>query len=301
MMKESQARKKATVKAAQAVAMIVAAHLLSTAGAGAQTAPKTSTANGKVTARRDVTARPASTGGGSCDIGVVIATGDEFTVKSTGLTIFQNKTTAVPIPGWRLGDLMFARIRAAIPAGVSVLRIPYFPAKIPSHDSSKDTLMDRLFRDLKAELADYMREVVKGTSCRHYIQIGNSISPIGSSNYTVRGFGIINQDVLVGHRIYLYALAFIRVFDGRDFSVIRQSSALINLQPLMVQRLLGAQIGGPYRELPEASFPARPEDAAGNSALRDDVRAMLAESLDKTLPFMLGVRPTTRQSDTKER
>ncbi|MEY9424866.1 hypothetical protein ABH975_000181 [Bradyrhizobium ottawaense] len=153
--------------------------------------------------------------GGSCDFGVVITTGDEFTVQTTGLTIFQNKKTVVPIPGWGLSDLIFARTRAAIPAGASVLRITYNPAKFPPHDESKDTLKDRLVRDPNAELAGYMREAVKGTNCRHYIQILNAISPIGSSSYTVRGFGILNQDVVLGRRIFLHALAFIRIFDGR--------------------------------------------------------------------------------------
>ena len=257
-------------------------------------------ANGKTTARREATGKPASAGGGSCDIGVVITAGDEFTVQTTGLTVFQNKKMVVPIPGWGLQDLIFARIRATIPAGVSVLRIPYNPAKFPPHDESKDTLKDRLFRDLNAELAEYMRQVAKGTNCRHYIQILNSISRIGSSNYTVRGFGILNQDVVLGRRIFLHALAFIRIFDGRDFSVVRQSSALINMQhSLAVQRLLGKLIGGPYRELPAESFPTRPEDAASDPALRDGVRAMLTESLDKTLPLILGVRSAARESGAR--
>lgn len=264
--------------------------------------PSVKQANGKVTTRRDATGKPAPVAGGSCDFGVVVTAGDEFTVLTTGLTVFQNKKMAVPIPGWGLKDLIFARTRAAIPAGVSVLRIPYNPAKFPPRDESKDTLKDRLFRDLNAELAGYMREVVKGTNCRHYIQILNSISRIGTSNYTVGGFGILNQDVVLGRRVYLHALAFIRIFDGRDFSVVRQSSALINVHhSLAVQRLLGRQISGPYRELPAESFPTRPEDAADNPALRDGVRAMLAESLDKTLPLLLGVRSAARQSDAGER
>ncbi|WP_157095646.1 hypothetical protein [Bradyrhizobium sp. AT1] len=257
-------------------------------------------ANGKLTTRREATGKPVPVAGGSCDVGVVVTTGDEFTVQTTGLTIFQNKKTVVPIPGWGLSDLIFARARAAIPAGMSVLRIPYNPAKFPPRNE-KDTLKDRLFRDPDAELAEYMRQVAKGTNCRHYIQILNSISPIGSSNYTVRGFGILNQDVVLGRRIFLHALAFIRIFDGRDFAIVRQSSALINLDhSLAVQRFLGKLVGGPYRELPAESFPARPEDAADNLALRDGVRAMLAASLDKTLPLLLGRRPATRQSDTEQ-
>lgn len=105
---------------------------------------------------------------------------------------------------------------------------------------------------------------------------------------------------MLGRRIFLYALAFIRIFDGRDFSVVRQSSALINVHhSLAVQRLLGRLLGGPYRELPAESFPTRPEDAADNPVLRDSVRAMLTESLDKTLPLMLGLQRAARDSDAR--
>lgn len=104
---------------------------------------------------------------------------------------------------------------------------------------------------------------------------------------------------MLGRRIFLHALAFIRMFDGRDFAIVRQSSALINLDhSLAVQRFLGKLVSGPYRELPAESFPARPEDAAASPELRNDVRAMLAESLDKTLPLLL--RPAARQSDTRQ-
>ena len=280
-----------------AVSLVALTSMLGSAVAQAPPAPTAKPATKAGTPKAAVTIAN-QTRSSPCDFGVIVTTGDEFTVLTTGLTVFQNKKMVVPIAGWGLNDLIFARIRAAIPAGVSVLRIPYNPAKIPPHDESKDTLKDRLFRDLNAELAQYMREVAKGTNCRHYVQILNSISPIGSSNYTVRGFGILNQDVALGRRIFLYALAFIRIFDGRDFSVVRQSSALINVHhSLAVQRLLGKLISGPYRELPAESFPTRPEDAGDNPALRDGVRAMLTESLDTTLPFLLGVRSASHRSD----
>jgi hypothetical protein len=293
MMKASRTRKETSRTAIRIFAIIAAAHLLPTMEARAQPATKTGTTKPVVTVATQTRSR-------RCDLGVVVTTGDEFTVQTTGLTVFQNKKTVVPIPGWGLNDLIFARLRAAIPAGVSVLRIPYNSAKFPPRDESKDTLKDRLFRDPNAELAGYIREVAKGTNCRHYIQILNSVSPIGSSSYTVRGFGILNQDVVLGRRIFLHALAFIRIFDGRDFSVVRQGSALINLHhSLAVQRFLGKLIGGPYRELPAESFPTRPEDAADNPVLRDGVRAMLAESLDKTLPLMLGLQQAARNSDAR--
>ncbi|WP_368508938.1 hypothetical protein [Bradyrhizobium lupini] len=66
--------------------------------------------NNKTTTRREATGKPAPVVGGPCDFGVVVTTGDEFTVLTTGLTVFQHKKTVVPIPGWGLNDLIFARI-----------------------------------------------------------------------------------------------------------------------------------------------------------------------------------------------
>jgi hypothetical protein len=232
----------------------------------------------------------ATSRSGACGLGVVVGIGDEFMVQTRGLVVFQNKAKAVPIESWGLGDLIFARVRAAAPPGVTVLRIPYSKARFPPREAPKG----QWFRNMKAELVELMREITNGTSCQRYILVSKSLSTFGTSNWTVGGLGIVDQDVLVGRRIYLFALSYIRVFDGRDFSIIRHGSALTNFDPFLKQRLLGAQVLGPYRELPVESFPGRPEDAAGDLALRDGVRAMLTESLDKTLPFMLRPSPSAR-------
>src|SRR4051794_24976683 len=63
--------------------------------------------NNRTTAPREATGKPAPVAGGPCDFGVVVTTGDEFTVLTTGLTVFQNKKTVIPIPGWGLNDLIF--------------------------------------------------------------------------------------------------------------------------------------------------------------------------------------------------
>lgn len=70
--------------------------------------------------------------GGPCDFGVVVTTGDEFTVLTTGLTVFQHKKTVVPIPGWGLNDLIFARIRATIPCRRVRSENPLQPGEISS-------------------------------------------------------------------------------------------------------------------------------------------------------------------------
>jgi hypothetical protein len=236
----------------------------------------------KPAARSEPAGKQASGDSGPCGLGVVVVVGDEFTVKTIGLTVFQSKETVVPI-NWGLEDLVFGRVRAAAPPGLTVLRIPYVKSRFPAREEPKN----ELFRDERTELAERMRKVTQGTNCQRYVLVGNSISRFSTYSYTVRGIGIVNHDVLVGHRIYFFALSYIRVFDGRDFSIIRHGSALTHVDPLVKRMLLGTLILGPYSELAEASFPARPEQAVHNLAFREYARALLRASLDKTLPYML--------------
>ena len=233
--------------------------------------------------RNEPTAKPASARSGPCSLGVIVSVGDEFMVSKIGLTIFQKKETVVSIESWGLNDLVFARVRAAAPSGATVLRIPYSKSAFPPREEAKN----QWFRDEKAELVDLMRRITNGTNCQRYVLVSKSISRFNDLNWTVCGIGIVDHDVPLRHRTYLFALSYIRVFDGRDFSIIKQGSALTHLDPLVKRMLLGTLILGPYSELAEASFPSNPEDAANNLALREYARALLTTSLDKTLPYML--------------
>jgi hypothetical protein len=88
------------------------------------TKPAAKPAIRKPAARSEPAGKPASVRNGPCGLGVIVSVGDEFMVKTIGLTVFQNRETVVPIESWGLNDLVFARVRAAVPPGVTVLRIP---------------------------------------------------------------------------------------------------------------------------------------------------------------------------------
>jgi len=247
------------------------------------TKPPVKPAARKPAERNEPAGKPDPAWSAPCGLGVIVSVGDEFMVKKLGLNLFNNKETVVPIENWGLNDLVFARVRAAAPPGVTVRRIPYTKSAFPPREGSKS----QLFRDMKAELVDLMRQITSGANCQRYILVSKSISKFNESSHAVRGIGIINWDIPLRHRTYLFALSYIRVFDGRDFSIIRQGSALTLREPLVQRMLLGELILGPYTELAEASFPSHAEETASNLALREYARALLMASLDKTLPVML--------------
>jgi hypothetical protein len=248
--------------------------------AGQATKPPARPATRKPAERTEPAASPRSE---SCGIGVIVAVGDEFMLKRIGLDFFNNHAKVVPIESWGLDDLVFARVRAAIPRNVAVRRIPYSKSVKP-----REELTSQFFRDRKAEQVDVMRQITAGISCERYVLVGRSISKINDSNETVRGVGILDMDVPLRHKAYVFALSYVWVFDGRDFSIIRQGSAITKRDPLMQRMLLGELILGPYSEVVQASLPSQPGEIANNLALREYARALLTASLDKTLPWMLG-------------
>ncbi|AJA59639.1 MULTISPECIES: hypothetical protein [Bradyrhizobium] len=86
--------------------------------------------------------------------------------------------------------------------------------------------------------------------------------------------------------MHLYAIMYIRVYDGGSFALIQEAQALMT-DDTYVDRLLRNPLGGLTRELDQAMFPEKPADVVNNQVLRDGVRAMLTASLDKTLPPLL--------------
>ena len=102
---------------------------------------------------------------------------------------------------------------------------------------------------------------------------------------TQREFGIGISKHYIGINAELFAMMYVRVYDGRTFQLINEAPALME-ENTFVNRMK-YHLGGPSRTVDRAMFPEKAADAATNPVLRDGVREMLTMSLDKTLPGML--------------
>ena len=272
-----------------AVALVLSCFVAS-ASAQAQPAPETAATQAKPAVKKQSPKTKAATKpsgeaqSGPCQLGVIPAVGDQFVVQKVGLTVFGNEHTEVPIGNWGLDDLVVARVRAAAP-GMAVRRIAYAKDAFTRYEQPAGLV---LFRDEKTELSNIVRQIAAGAKCERYVLVIRLTGPFSNTNQTVRGVGIVNWFNPIKSRNYLFALTYIRVFDGQDFSIIKQGAASTDDESLMSRALMLVPVRGPNRELDEASFPAAPADATTNPAFRDGVRALLTTSLDKTLPAMLG-------------
>jgi hypothetical protein len=88
---------------------------------------------------------------------------------------------------------------------------------------------------------------------------------------------------------YLFAMMYVRVYDGRTFELVKQGRAFINDESLLERAYLNP-VGGPYRSLDPKEFPDQPANVPNNPVLREGVRTLLTVSLDKTLPTLLAGR-----------
>jgi hypothetical protein len=103
-----------------------------------------------------------------------------------------------------------------------------------------------------------------------------------------REFGIGISKHYLGSNAQLFAMMYIRVYDGRTFQLINEAPALME-EDTYANRFK-YYLGGPSRPIDLAMFPVKATDAAASPVLRDGVREMLTVSLDRTLPGMLRVQ-----------
>lgn len=178
----------------------------------------------------------------------------------------------VAVDGWALDELVVARVRAAAP-GMSVRRIPYTKEELEQHRKPVSIF------DSDANIREFAQYVSRGMNCERYVVVHRH-----GGNQPEFGIGISKRPF--SKEATLFAMMYIRVYDGRTFRLSKEAPALTT-ENTHIERVLHNPLGGPSRQLDVAMFPDKPADAITNPVLRDGVRAMLAASLDKTLPALL--------------
>ncbi|MBR1088961.1 hypothetical protein JQ621_15955 [Bradyrhizobium manausense] len=213
---------------------------------------------------------------GPCQIGVIPIVGIVFMVEKFGPVTFLDRYSRVSVAAWGLDDLVVSRVRAASP-GSPVRRIPFTREELKSGGRDQP----RLFASYRmaSDIENFVRLLATKVRCERYVVVHRH----GGSQ---REFGIgISQYPLNGPT-HLFAMTYIRVYDGATFSLIGEAAALTT-EDTFAERLMHNSLGGPSMQVDQAAFPEKPADVPNNPLLRDGVRTMLTKSLDKTLPGLL--------------
>jgi hypothetical protein len=219
-------------------------------------------------------------GSGHCQLGIIPIAGNDFSVQKIGFGGLGNEYARIKVGNWDFDDLVAARVRAAA-HGRAVRRIAVAREELARHK------IGEALPDVDADLDEFVRDVSAGTDCERYVVVHLYSSRIMKTAEFVYGMGIVNVGTPIQRHNFLFALTYIRIYDGRNFEIIKQAATSTDNRSPTSQALRFTPFQGPKLELDDASFPAAPNDAAGNATFRRDVRALLKASLDSTLPAML--------------
>jgi len=265
-----------------AVALVLS---LPTASAWAQTpspaevAPATKPAVKKAAAKpKKAAAKPLEpVAAGPCQLGVIAALENKFSVQKIGITVFGNEETQVPVD-WGLNDIVAERVRAAA-GGTGVRRIAYPKGTFePYYERS-----EALFRIPSDKLTPIVRQVASSTDCERYLVVTTLSVQLDGTNQPLNGIGILDGRGPFGHPS-LFTYFMVTIFDGKTFEIRR--NPLPNLGRALARSFIPEK-PNPLSLLDDGAFPQPAAAAAQNTMLRDRIRVLLAEKLDKTLPDVL--------------
>jgi hypothetical protein len=221
---------------------------------------------------------PVSAETGPCQIGVISAIGDQFSILHIGLTMLGNEFMEAPIDAWSIDNLLVARVQAAA-AGTSVRRIAYAKGAFRPyyHPEAK------LFRNDRDDLTALVRQIAGNANCGRYIVATKANVALDGTNQTIAGVGVYKNWASPSGRGVVVAYFRITVFDGRTFDIQRAPSR--SFGEAIASSLAGKN--DDIRILNDLEFPKTPDQAASNAVLRDNTRGLITAKLDKILPAYL--------------
>jgi hypothetical protein len=249
----------------------------------AQTLPAKPAAKKPASLKPDAGAPAAAAAQRGRCIGVIPHIGDRFVVQTIGVMAFGNDLKEVPIESWGLDDLVVARVRAAAGASVAARRIAYPASAFEPFDHPPS----RLFRNAEKDLKSVVQAIASTGGCERYVVVVKDTNADRMTNQTFTGIGVFSR---AGGDIHLFALTALFVFDGHTFEVLKKGVGSpveeeLGSNPTLYELTRTNPMRGPNLALKEDfSWPPAPDAVMG---LRDATRALLAESLDKTLPELL--------------
>lgn len=241
-----------------------------------QTAAPPKPAVKKTAPRAKPAAKPAvAADSGPCQIGVISAIGDQFSVQHVGLTMFGNEYMEAPIDAWGIDDLFVARVRAAAP-GMAVRKIAYASGAFRPYYHPET----KLFRNDRDDLTALVRQIAGTANCERYVVATKARVSVDGTNQSIEGLGVYKNWASPSGRGVVVAYFRISVFDGRTFDIHRAPTRSFGdvLASSFSNKNDNMQI------LNNLEFPKTPEQVTNSALLRDSTRSLLTAQLDKYLP-----------------
>jgi len=220
---------------------------------------------------------PRSAGKSVC---VIPAVGHKFAVKKIGVMVFGNAHDEIAVDSWGIDELIVRKTGSVLGSRFSVRRVNLPKATLTALENPGGGP----FRNNNTEWNDAVAAAARASGkCDFYIAAYRTGVAFANTNQALFGLGILSYGTdLIGH-FYLYANFAIRVYDGNSFAVLKTES--VRSESSLASAF--TSIGGLSRTVDKTWWPASPQAAAQSAAIRDGIRALVTQGLEKTLPGIL--------------
>ena len=185
-----------------------------------------------------------------------------------GFTVFNNEQNKVSIEPWRIDDVVFGKITAALGKRVTLKRVSFPTGSFVFLEQDHNP-----FYNPVEDIGAVLRKITTSTKCSQYLVVVKTFLVLQDSHQRIDGLGIER----VGS-YSLHALFTVYLFDGQNFSSLAQYKPSIGRNFLGVDKI-------PMRGVDETWWPAT--DVAQNSKLRDGIRTLVEQGMDGALQQLL--------------
>jgi hypothetical protein len=140
--------------------------------------------------------------------------------------------------------MVITKISAFLSKAWTVKRISYPKGAF----SSLDERQHPLFYNYDDDLKGIVRRVTSSTKCDHYVVVVKSSSRYGETNQSVYGLGIVESGASFLTFDLIYALYWIRIYDGQTYEVIGKRGAITEQSNPLLSLVTTKSIGWPLSQ-----------------------------------------------------
>ena len=213
-------------------------------------------------------------------VGVLVAMGNRFSDGAVGATVFGNQYKAEELDVG-IDDLLAAKVRQALAARYTVVDLTRYRdafMKEPKYWPGQE----RIVGEDRPSAGEVVRRLMGTEKLDAYVLVTPAGASVVGTNQGVGGVGIIKlQRVFGSDEFRLHAAYIVSVVDGKTYSIVADMRATALGEPAVpVLTFERSPINAP-------SVPVAPQLWQAPSDHKDEIRTLLAQLLDKSVPETL--------------
>lgn len=194
--------------------------------------------------------------------------------------IFGNALNEIAVDSWGIDEVIVRKTGAVLGKQFSVRRVNFPKATLAALEKPGGGP----FRDGNKELDEAIAATARASGkCDFIVVAYRTGAQYANTNQALFGLGIVAHGTELVGNYYIHANFAIRVYDGSTFAVLK--TQIVRRDSFLVAAMTGA--GGLSRSVDKTWWPESPQAAAQSANIKEGIRTLVNQGLEKTLPGML--------------